>query len=312
MVPARALSRLLVLAALLLAGCGPQPAPPAAAGILQGDDFARAQAAWRQEREETLRRPDGWTSLVGLFWLEGSSLHLGSAPDNDLVLPLGPARLGRLVQEAGQWQFEPAPGAALEQDGQAVTATVPFHSDRDGEPTRLHFDGGQGLLQLIGRGGRTGLRVRHAAAPARRDFAGLSWWPGGEGWQLVARHEPPPPGRTLTVVDVQGMANALPSAGRLHMEHGGRSFALEAIDNGDGSWLLVFADRTTGHGSYPAGRFLDVAAPPPGQTTVLLDFNRAYNPPCAFTPYATCPLPPPGNRLDLRVEAGERTYPATP
>ena len=125
---------------------------------------------------------------------------------------------------------------------------------------------------------------------------------------MVATVERHPAGRTLEVVDVTGMATALPNPARLVFSRDGHRFGLEAIDNGDGSWLLILADRTTGKGSYPAGRYLDLVAPADDAGTVVIDLNRAYNPPCAFTAHATCPLPPSGNRLDLRVEAGERTY----
>lgn len=315
MVPARAMRRMrgvvhvaALVSVLALAGCGKQevvtPAAPRAAELAWAADLA----TWRAGREAELTRPDGWTALVGLHWLDLPAHYIGSGSTSGIRLGYGPARLGLLKREGRQWHFVPEAGAAVTHDGVAVTAAVAFNSDRQAHPTVLDFDQGKGRLQLIERGGRFALRVRHAHAPTRLQFAGLAFWDGGLDWQLPARFEPHPAGQTIGIVDILGMANALPNPGRLVFQRDGRDYALEAIDNGDGSWMLIFADRTSGHGSYPAGRYLDLPAPAAGTIEVLLDFNRAYNPPCAFTPYATCPLPPAGNRLDLRIEAGEKAY----
>ncbi|MEE7559947.1 DUF1684 domain-containing protein, partial [Xanthomonas sp. Kuri4-2] len=139
------------------------------------------------------------------------------------------------------------------------------------------------------------------------EFAGLDVWPADPRWRIAARYVPNPPGKTLPIVDIVGITTEQPNAGAVEFERDGRRYRLEAIGEPGQPLFLVFADRTSGHGSYPAGRFIDVDAPDPSGH-VLIDFNRAYNPPCAFTPFATCPLPPPENRLDLAVTAGEKTY----
>ena len=298
----------LVMGAALLAGCaGDAPESPAAPTAAE-QAFATEQAQWRAGREADLTREDGWTALVGLHWLDLQAHYIGSGSTSGIRLGYGPARLGLLQRQGRHWRFQPEAGAGVVRDGEPVTGSIPFNSDRQADPTLLVFDEGKGRLQLIERGGRFALRVRHADAPTRLHFAGLENWPGGLDWRVPATFLAHPQGRTIEVVDMLGMSNALPNPGRLVFVRDGKTFALEAIDNGDGSWMLIFADRTSGHGSYPAGRYLDLPAPLPGQTELAIDFNRAYNPPCAFSSYATCPLPPAGNRLDLRIEAGEKAY----
>ncbi|MCR6495816.1 DUF1684 domain-containing protein [Thermomonas sp. S9] len=183
-----------------------------------------------------------------------------------------------------------------------------LRSDADpGGASLIGFDDGKGQALVIARGGRLALRVKHADAPSRVHFSGLDYWPGGPQWRLPARFIPHPPGKTLPVVNIIGITENIPNPGALEFTRNGTRYRLEALAEGEGTLLVVFADRTSGHGSYGAGRFLD-APLPDAQGRVLLDFNRAYNPPCAFTLFATCPLPPPQNRLNLRVEAGEKAY----
>lgn len=313
MVPAGAMRQMqflwpALLAGTLLAGCG--EAPPAAPLALTEAEvrFAADQVRWRVAREDELTQPDGWTSLVGLHWLDLPAHYIGSGSTSGIRLGYGPARLGLLQRDGRQWTFIPERGAGVAQDGAPVNVAVAFNSDRQPNPTVLVFDQGKGRLQLVERGGRFALRVRHAEAHTRRGFSGLTLWEGGLDWRQNAMFVAHPAGRTVGVVDMLGMASALPNPGVLQFERDGKAFALEAIDNGDGTWLLIFADRTSGQGSYPAGRYLDIPAPVAGQTSLVIDFNRAYNPPCAFSAFATCPQPPAGNRLDLRIEAGEKTY----
>ena len=295
--------------ALLLAGCGQQPQVAAEGMRVAAEDvqFLSDNQAWRIERHSALVQADGWTSLVGLHWLTLKAHYIGSSPTSGLRLAYGPERLGLVQREQGRVWFTPERGVDVRVDGHPVSGRIELLSDRSPQPTVLRFDQDKGAISLLERGGQHALRVRHADAPTRTGFAGLDYWPADRRWAKQARLEPHRPARTLEVVDMVGMASRLPNPGRLVFEHDGRSQALEAIGNPDGSLLVILADRTSGHGSYAAGRYLDVPAPA-ADGSVLLDFNRAYNPPCAFTPYATCPLPPAENRLDLAVEAGEKAY----
>lgn len=297
-----------LLAALALAGCGrdgaQQPAGPAA---VLDKQFLADDLAWREQRLEALRKPDGWTSLVGLHWLELKAHYIGSSPDSGIRLAVGPAKMGMVSVDGDQVWFTPEKNVALALDGKPLAGRVRFYSDRDERPTRIDFDDGKGQLTLIQRGDRRALRVRHADADSRVHFAGLDYWPADPAWRIDARFVPNEVGKTIPIVDIVGITTEQPNAGAVEFEKDGRSYRLEAIGEPGRELFIVFADRTSGHGSYPAGRFLDAGAPD-AQGRVVLDFNRAYNPPCAFTPFATCPLPPPENRIDLAVTAGEKNY----
>src|SRR5690606_37148388 len=159
----------------------------------------------------------------------------------------------------------------------------------------------------IVHGGRKALRVRHAAAETLAGLGKLDYWPADPTGKITARFVWHPAGTTDAVMDLIGMQQAQPSPGVVEFERDGASFSLEALEGEDGGLYLIFADRTSGHESYSAGRYLYTAAPS-AEGTVEVDFNRAYNPPCVFSDFATCPLPPTDNRLDLPVTAGEKRY----
>jgi uncharacterized protein (DUF1684 family) len=160
-------------------------------------------------------------------------------------------------------------------------------------------------MYVITRGGKRILRVKDRAHPALKTFAGLKWFPPAEKWKVVATLEPAAPGSTVEITNVLNQTNPQQSPGVLRFELDGKTWRLTALTDEEPGFFLIFKDETSGHGSYPAGRFLH--APPPGADgRVVLDFNRAYSPPCAFTNFATCPLPPRGNALALKMEAGER------
>lgn len=295
---------LLIALVLVLAGCtrdgagdsGPAPVDPA---------YLHGEQQWRLERARALQADDGWTTLVGLHWLELKAHYIGNGPRAGIDLGIGPSRLALVQQEAGQVYLTPERDLALTADGEPLRGRVRLRPDRDGAPTRIGFDDGRGELGLIERGGRHALRVRHLDAPARKRFAGLRFWSPDPSWRLQGTWRPHPAGQTLEIVNILGQVEAMPNPGAVEFERDGRSWRLEAVDGGD-TLLVMFADGTSGHGSYGAGRYLDI--PHPGDNPLVLDFNRAYNPPCAYVRHATCPLPPPGNRLQLAIEAGEQAY----
>ncbi|MCH6483755.1 DUF1684 domain-containing protein [Pseudoxanthomonas sp. LH2527] len=289
----------------VLAGCGGDD-KAAATGKVADVNFLADNAAWREQRRTELTAPDGWTSLVGLHWIELKSHFIGSGPGSGIKLAVGPAKLGMVTQQDKRVFLTPEGGAALTFNGEPLKGRVELESDRDAQPSVVGFDDGKGVLTVIERGGRHALRVKHADAESRTQFIGLDYWPAEEDWRIEGRFIPHPPGKTLTIVDVIGVASESPNPGVVEFERDGKPYRLEALGQAGGPLFFVLADRTSGHGSYPAGRFLDADAPQAGK--LVLDFNRAYNPPCAFTPYATCPLPPAENRLDLAIEAGEKAY----
>ena len=291
--------------ALGLAGCGDKEAAPAPAAV--DPAFAAEQQQWRQQRYTELHAPDGWTSLVGLHWLEHKAHYIGSGPGSGIRLAVGPAKLGMVAHRGDILTFTPERGTAVTVDGKPLTGPIRFQSDRDPAPTLIGFDDGKGQLSLIHRGERYALRVKHADAYSRTGFTGLNYWPGGPDWRISARFVPHPAGKTLPIVDITGLTTEMPNSGALEFERDGKTWRLEALGEPGRELFVIFGDRTSGHGSYPAGRYLDLPAPD-ASGKVVIDFNHAYNPPCAFTPFATCPLTPPENRLDLKVEAGEQAY----
>ncbi|HEY0502004.1 MAG TPA: DUF1684 domain-containing protein [Lysobacter sp.] len=287
----------------------------------QGDDAATnaqadaAQAAFtreldlhRQQRVADLTRADGWTSLVGLHWIEPGSHYIGTSAGNGIQLAKGPAHFGMIELGNGRLRFVPEKGVAMMLDGQPLTGeTILRADDAPTGPSVITFDEGKGIATVIKRGPRYALRVKHADADSRTGFRGLDYWPASRDWRVTGRFVAHPPGKTLEIANIIGTTDPVPNPGAIEFERDGKAYRIEALDEGEETLFLVFADRTSGHGSYPAGRFLDVAKPGAGDT-VILDFNQSYNPPCAFTPFATCPLPPPENRLDLAIQAGEKTY----
>jgi uncharacterized protein (DUF1684 family) len=269
-------------------------------------DYTRQIEQWRTERVERLMHPSGWLALVGLHWIEPGTHRIGRAADNDIVLATGPDHLGTLALADGKLMITPAPDAGTTISGSSTSETFELIPDSRGTPNVVSFANGAATLHAIERGGRFGLRVRDALAPTRVRFAGIENYPIDEDWRFQARFEAHPPGRTIQIANVLGQLEAMANPGAVVFEHKRKTYRLEAVDEGDGQLFLIFADRTNGKHTYGAGRFLYAAAPVDGRTEV--DFNKAYNPPCAFSEYSTCPLPPPENRLDLAVKAGEKKY----
>lgn len=188
-------------------------------------------------------------------------------------------------------------------DGREVKAPAPLVSDAEGEPTRVRT--GSVEFHVIARGGRLAVRVRDAERAERRRFGGIAAFPIDPAWRIEAWFEPYDPPRRRAVAGVQGTVEQELFPGAVVFEAAGGLHRLEAIlERGQTEYWIVFGDGTNGRETYGAGRFVYVPAPAGGRTVV--DFNKAYNPPCAFTPYSTCPLPPAGNRLTIRVEAGEK------
>lgn len=288
-------------------------APPAATE----DAAAKARhAAWvkdvqdeRAARLQRLQKPDGWLSLVGMHWLQVGNSRVGSAADNGTRLDVGPPRLGLVrLERDGRLQFTPEPGVDVTINGEPVTGPAPLVADVDaGEagPTVVGFNKGDASFIVIKRGDRYALRVRDALAPTRSGFPGIAYFDLDPSFRVEATFKAHPPGKKIDILNVLGMTEPMDNPGTVTFTHGGKSFTMEAVDEGDHRLFLNFADRTSGHESYPAARYLYAEYPDAGGKTII-DFNKTYNPPCAFTDFATCPLPPPQNRLDLAIRAGEK------
>jgi len=292
----------------LLSACGGD-APSAAAPMSEEEArYLSDENLWRVQREEQLVKPDGWTSLIALHFLTLQSHYIGSSPRSGMRIPLGPDSLGMIQRSGDRVFFVPESGLSLTVDGEPLKGRVELKDDSAGAPTVIGFDDGKGRLNLITRGGRQAVRVRHEDAPTRRNFTPIEFWKPDPSWRVQARFVPHPPGKTLEIGTIIGTSEVMPNPGAFEFQRDGRTYRIEALDQGETTLQLIIADRTSGHESYGAGRYLDVARPGPDGKAVI-DFNRAYNPPCAFTQFATCPLPPNENRLDLAITAGEKRYP---
>jgi len=270
--------------------------------------YQKEIADLRQEREDGLKKEDGWFTLVGLFWLEEGENRFGSDPGTTkVILPEGkaPAVAGTLVRKGDEVSVQVAPGAQVTADGKRVTSMMPLRKDADGDPTVLSL--GSLQFHVIKRGDKIGVRVKDTKSAALAAFHGLDYYPIRPAWRVVARFEPYQPAKQVPIPNVLGQIQDNPSPGAVVFERDGKTYRLDALQGSEeGGLFLIFADKTNGKDTYGAGRFLDTDPPKDGK--VVIDFNAAYNPPCAFTSFATCPLPPAQNRLALRVEAGEKKY----
>lgn len=268
--------------------------------------YEESVLAWRSRLERTLRAEEGWLALAGLIWLQEGENLLGSAPQCDGRLPEGaaPLRLGTLTLRDGEATLSLAPGVEGTFDGDAGRARrmIP---DSEGPPTRARV--GRLTLAVIRRGERWGLRVWDREHPARQSFAGRTWYPVDPAYRLEAKFVHFDPPRRIVIANVLGEEDEADSPGAVEFSLHGQPARLVATSGGPDGLFLCFRDATSGAATYGSGRYLETGRPSGG--VVVVDFNRAYNPPCAFTPYATCPLPPEGNALPQAVEAGERLPP---
>ncbi len=260
---------------------------------------------WHQSRVSSLKSENGWLNLAGLYWLSEGKNSLGRGPDFDLAFPVAnaPADLGLLYLEKGEVRFAPNAGAAVSVDGNPVTEPMVIFAP-DHKTTIL----ANGSLRwfVIKRGDKYGVRLRDLDSPLLKEFHGIERYPVDETWRVKARLEAPSSPRTIPIVDVLGLTSQYPLAGTLVFERAGKTYRLDAAGEGPKLFIL-FGDQTNTHGTYGAGRFLYAEKAGPDGTTTL-DFNQAINPPCAFTTFATCPLPPKQNKLVLAVTAGEKRY----
>lgn len=262
---------------------------------------------WQSRRLRKLQYKDGWTTLVGLFWLESGENTFGRAASNNIVMdyPTLPERVGTFDVNGHEVRFTVASDINVLHDGRPVRAIGPLADDATGAPTVLTV--GSLSFYLIERSGKLGIRIKDSQAQAHIHFRGLEYFPIEPKWRLAARFESYAPMKKIPIITVLGMEEEMQSPGALVFEVDGKSYRLDAVlEAGERDWFVMFADRTNGQQTYGAGRFLYVAPPTDGKT--IVDFNKGYTPPCAFSAFATCPLPPPQNRLPIAITAGELKY----
>jgi len=272
--------------------------------LLTGETSYRASIEqWRAQHESELKADGGWLTVSGLFWLKDGINRVGSNQANEIVLPRGPAELGSFELHQGKTIFRGAPGVAVKLNGQPAGAVAPLKSDADGKPDKIQYDAF--TMFVIHRGDRDAIRFKDTESESRKAFTGLHWFPVKENYRVIAKFVPYQPQKMLTIPNILGETEQDPSPGYVAFTLNGQSLRLDPVQEDD-QLFFIFHDLTSGKETYPAGRFLYTDLPKNGE--VVMDFNQAENPPCAFTAYATCPLPPKQNRLPVRVEAGELNY----
>lgn len=263
---------------------------------------------WRAQREARLRADGGWLTVAGLYWLEEGANRFGTGEDNTIRLPEGsaPSECGSFEYHDGRVRLQASVDAGITIDGQAATAQD-LENDTSERPDVMKL--GRLTMTVIQRGDRVGIRLKDLESPYRKQFTGLSWYPVDEEYRVEGKWVPYDPPKKLAITNVLGQTDEQICPGYVvfsidHQDEGRLEPILESPDSKE--LFFVFADGTTAETTYPGGRFLYTELPVDGK--LLLDFNQAYNPPCAFTPYATCPLPPEVNYLKVRIEAGEQNY----
>jgi uncharacterized protein len=270
------------------------------------DAYTSEIESWRNQRVERLTSPTGWLSLVGLEWLKPGANKIGSARDNDIVIARAPAHLGSIEWNGDKVIATLDAGSGALIDGKPLV-NAELLDDSHEKPTTISFD--TVSFYLIDRaGGKKGLRIKDSEAGSRVGFLGIDYYPIDPSWRIEATWVAFNPPHTLEIPNVIGTIDKMPVPGKAVFEHDGKSFELlPVLETDDAEELFwIIADKTSGKETYGAARFIYSAMPKDGK--VVIDFNKAYNPPCAFTPYATCPLAPPENRLGVAVRAGEKKY----
>jgi uncharacterized protein len=256
--------------------------------------YQREIAKFRAEREAKLKADDGWLTVVGLHWLHEGVNTVGSDSKSDAPLPESvPSRVGTIALAKGKVHFKPAGGVQLKE--------MDLKTDVTSEYDRLTL--GRVKFFVIEREDRFGVRVKDNDSEARKKFSGLRWYPVDPAWKIKAKFTPAP--HDVFFDTEVGVKEKDQSPGYVTFTRGGKEYKMEPVTEDDHLWF-VFRDQTSGKTTYAASRFLYVPMPKDG--FVEIDFNRAENPPCVFTDYATCPLPTPQNRLQLAVTAGEQMY----
>lgn len=286
------------LVVLLAAGCR-EEAVESTDVAPAGDVAAHRKSIeeWQASRDKRLRSEDGWLTLIGLFWLDEGN--------NVITLPKKDTPPIKLVRSGDKVTIEP--DSAMTIDAKPVAAPTELRNDTaEGGPTFVQM--GTVRFNVIKRGDRYGLRVKDSQADTRTQFEGMDYYPIDAKWRVEARMEPYNPLKKIPITDVTGSTSDNESPGALVFTLDGREYRVDPIlEEGSDELFIIFKDETSRDETYQAGRYLYAAKPGADGKTVI-DFNKAYNPPCVFTPFATCPLPPPQNRLPLRIEAGEKRY----
>jgi uncharacterized protein (DUF1684 family) len=277
----------------------------AAAETAPADAYTQEIMTWRTQRVQQLTKPDGWLTLIGLHFLQAGENSVGTAPDNAVVLAKGPAHLGTMIlAKDGRVRAVFNPGIEVQVEGQAALS-ADLRDDSHSKPTMVSV--GTVSIFVINRDGKKALRVKDTEAATRAHFLGIDYFPIDPSWRIEAQWVQFDKPREIPIRNILGNVSPALILGKAVFTRDGHTYELMPIqEDPDDLLFFVISDLTSGDQTYAAARF--VYAAPPVDGKVILDFNRAQNPPCAFTPFATCPLPPKENQLTLAVTAGEKKY----
>ncbi len=291
-------SFLLFSVLIFIFGCTQKP--------IADPNYVKEINEWDAKRVNRLKADDGWLNLVGRFWLKQGESTFGSAKDNDIVVESSklPEHIGSFIFLDSVVTFRAKDGVKVMLGDMSVKEIV-LVDDQKKDVTVLQI--GSVKFNLIVRDTLFGIRFRDLNSDLVKNFKGVERFPIDESWKIAARFEAYNPVKEIDVPNVLGQISKEKSPGAVVFERDGKTHRIDAVDEGGDKLFLIIADETSGEETYGGGRFMYVNKPD-STGTILLDFNKAYNPPCVFTKYATCPLPPLQNYLKLRIEAGEKVY----
>ncbi len=272
-------------------------------------DYDATIKKFQQEREASLKSDTGWLTIAGLFFFSKPTATFGSAPSNDFILPAAaPKQAGTFELREGKVRVKAAPGITFQLGDKPVTSAE-LRSDAEGQPDRLGL--GNFQLWVHMSGSRPSIRLRDPNSRLLKEFTGTRWFPINPAYRVEARYTPYDKPKTIQIPNILGDIDDMPAPGTVTFTLNGQTLTMQAVaDPGDKEFWFIFRDQTSGKETYGAARFLYMPAPVNGK--MIVDFNMAQNPPCAYNPFTTCPLPPPQNRLPIRIEAGEKAYAGHP
>ncbi len=284
-----------VLTLIFVAGCEKDRGNP---------EYIKSIKQWHEQRVARLKTETGWLNLVGLYWLKEGKNTFGSKKDNDIIFPENaPAHIGTFILNDSSVSVKINPEVEVTADSHKVV-DMNLYDDLSDSTTVLRL----GSLRwfVINRNGKYGVRLRDLNTPLLKEFKGIDTYPVDEKWKIEARFEKYSSPKVIEIPTILGSVENDTVEGRLVFRVNGEMHTLDPVSEGN-EFFVIFADETNGEETYGAGRFL-YTEKPDSLGMVVLDFNKAYNPPCAFTRFATCPLPPKQNYLHLKVTAGEKNY----
>jgi uncharacterized protein (DUF1684 family) len=269
-------------------------------------DYAPSIEKWRSEQEVDLKKETGWLTVAGLFWLKEGTNTVGAGEDFDVRLTdnFKKGKFGEIDFKDGKATLKVETGVEAQSDGESISTAIALVSDEKGKPTAIRA--GSQSFYLIKREERFGIRLKDSQSKARLAFTRQHWFPIDESYKITAQFEAFPEAKEVMVPNVLGGKFKMKSPGTLKFTLKGKACSLQPVEEDDGKLFIIFSDKSNLDETYKSGRFLYADKPVNGEA--VLDFNKAENPPCAFTPFATCPLPPPGNSLEVEIKAGEKRY----